>query len=180
MKKVIAVLAVLAVAAAAQAEILTVGTWSSNGVATSYADTHITVHNLGVSGGSKTTQGGIYGLNTLSSGGGFEFSYTLDDSWYIKDATISGIASGSTRGPAKMDWYVDGAIVTGQSVTRTSNRSASFSNDLGDLKKAGADGGVVKLLADTTAGSALSTTTINDGGTFNLRGAIIFFSLYIP
>ena len=168
MKKALAVVAVLAMVASAQAEML-LATWSGSGTPDPVDGSHITLSALSAVSPAKTTQGGIFGLNTLSTGGGLQFTYDLDDNWYIADAVIAGIASGSTRGPAKMDWYVDGTIVSGQSVTRSSNKSASFSNNIGDLK---VDGGTVQLLVDTSAGSALSTTTMDNGGTFNLRGSM--------
>lgn len=173
MKKILAGIAVLAFVSAAQAELL--ATWSTGGSGTANKE-HITVGNLTAATGegftAKTTSGGIFGLNTFGSeaegGGGFQFTFGVDDTYIVKDATMIGIFSGSTAGPAKMDWYVDGAAVSGATMSRSSNKSTSFSNLLGDLS----GNKTISLLADMSAGNASGAALSGNSGTFNLRGSL--------
>ncbi len=173
MKKVLVALVVLGMASAASAELL--ASWKTgdlSGAVTAGVNADVVVSGLSL-WGDATTAGtsSVWGMRTLTTGGGMQFTITsIADGQWIEDAVISGTASGSATGPREMDWYVDGSIVSGQSIVRTSTTATPFSNTLGTLNS----GDVVSLRADTAAGTVRSGAIenfTNTAGTFYITAA---------
>ena len=173
MKKLMVALTILAIASVAQAELL--ATWSTannSGTVTAGANPDVVVSGLSIYGGAaQTGAASVWGMNSMVSGGGFQFSITsISDGQWIENAVIAGTATGSATGPREMDWFV-GAANTGQSIVRTAAASTPFSSALGTLNS----GDVVSLRADAAAGTVRSGTTeafTNNGGTFYLNSAM--------
>ncbi|HQQ05299.1 MAG TPA: PEP-CTERM sorting domain-containing protein [Kiritimatiellia bacterium] len=173
MKKVLVALVVLSMASVASAELL--ATWSTannSGTVTAGTNADVVVSGLSIySGAAQTGTASVWGMNALTTGGGLQFIITsIAGGQRIADAVISGTASGSATGPREMDWYVDGSIVTNQSIVRTTTSATPFSNTLGTLNS----GDVVSLRADTAAGTVRSGTLedfINTAGTFYITAA---------
>lgn len=171
MKKLMVALMVVAMAAVAQAELL--ATWNTadnSGTVTDGADAAV-VSGLTVYGGAaKTGTASVWGLNSLVSGGGLEFTISsIAGGAWIENAVVAGTASGSTTGPREMDWYVSD-VITAASITRTTSAATTFSSSLGTL----VSGDVVSLRADTAAGTVRSGTVetfTNNGGTFYITAA---------
>ncbi|HPA78951.1 MAG TPA: hypothetical protein PK722_09935, partial [Kiritimatiellia bacterium] len=150
MKKVLVALVVLSMASVASAELL--ATWSTtnnSGTVTAGTNADVVVSGLTLYGDATTTgTASVWGMRTLTTGGGMQFTITsIAGGQRIADAVISGTASGSATGPREMDWYVDGSIVSSQSIVRTTTSATPFSNTLGTLNS----GDVVSLRADTAA-----------------------------
>ena len=173
MKKVLVALVVLGMASAASAELL--ASWETgdmSGAVTAGDNADVVVSGLSL-WGDATTAGttSVWGMRTLTTGGGMQFTITsIADGQWIEDAVISGTASGSATGPREMDWYVDGSIVTGESIVRTVTTATPFSNTLGTLNS----GDVVSLRADTAAGTVRSGAIenfTNTAGTFYITAA---------
>lgn len=173
MKKLMVALAVVAIASVAQAELL--ATWSTadnSGTVTAGGNPDVVVSGLTTYGGSvQTGTVSVWGINSMVSGGGFQFTITsIADGQWIENAVIAGTATGSATGPCEMDWYV-GAVNSGQSIVRTAAASTPFSSALGTLTS----GDVVSLRADAAAGTVRSGTSeafTNNGGTFFLNSAM--------
>ena len=173
MKKLMVALTIVAIASVAQAELL--ATWSTannSGPVTAGANPDVVVSGLSIYGGAaQTGAASVWGMNSMVSGGGFQFSITsISDGQWIENAVIAGTATGSATGPREMDWFV-GAANTGQSIVRTAAASTPFSSALGTLNS----GDVVSLRADAAAGTVRSGTTeafTNNGGTFYLNSAM--------
>ena len=170
MKKLMIALAIVAIASVAQAELL--ATWSTadnSGTVTDGADGAV-VTDLSIYGGAgKTGSSTIWGMNSLVSGGGFQFTITsITAGYYIDNAVVAGTTSGSGTGPRELDWYVN-AGNTGVSIIRTTT-TVAFSSDLGSLYS----GDVVSLRTDAAAGTMRSGTLesfTNNGGTFYVTTA---------
>ena len=170
MKKLMIALAIVAIASVAQAELL--ATWSTadnSGAVTDGADGAV-VTGLSIYGGAgKTGTTTIWGMNSLVSGGGFQFTITsITAGYYIDSAVVAGTTSGSATGPRELDWYVN-AGNTGVSIIRTTT-TVAFSSDLGSLYS----GDVVSLRTDAAGGTLRSGTTeafTNNGGTFYVTTA---------
>ncbi|MDR0994127.1 MAG: PEP-CTERM sorting domain-containing protein [Verrucomicrobiota bacterium] len=174
MKKVFTILAILAVAATAQAELL--ATWETvGGTVTPGANAGVVVSDLALVGGAQSTGSSIWGMRNLTTGGGMEFSImSITEGYEITDAVIAGRVTGSTTGPGKMDWAVNGSVV--DSILRgpgtgAANLQKTFEVTLGTLQERD----VVSLRADTAGGTVRSGTTetfSNSGGTFYLNSAM--------
>ena len=173
MKKLIIALAIVAVASVAQAELLASWTTTANaGTVTAGANPDVVVSGLSLYGGAATTGTGVWGMNSLVSGGGFQFTITsIAGGQWIENAVIDARASGSATGPREMDWYI-GAANTGQSIVRTSGTAQPiFSSTLGTLNS----GDVVSLRTDVAAGTARSGTLeafTNNAGSFLINSAM--------
>ena len=167
MKKVFAVLAVLAVAAAAQADML--ATWGTGGELTTWGDSMYDVTDITASGGASLTTTGTFGVNNMNTGGGFEFTYLMDDGYTgITGATVDFSANGSTTGPKQLDWYVDNSFVS--SISRTTSSTTAYSAQLGDLPGTA----TVKMLANVDAGAVKDGATFGSGGSLNMRSDVVF------
>ena len=169
MKKLMIALAIVAIASVAQAELL--ATWSTadnSGAVTDGADGAV-VSALSIYGGAgKTGTTTIWGMNSLVSGGGFQFTIlSITAGNYIGNAIVAGTSSGSMTGPRELDWYVN-AGNTGVSIIRTTT-TVAFSSGLGSLYS----GDVVSLRTDAAGGTVRSGTETftNNGGTFYVTTA---------
>ena len=169
MKKLMIALAIVAIASVAQAELL--ATWSTadnSGAVTDGADGAV-VSALSIYGGAgKTGTTTIWGMNSLVSGGGFQFSIlSITPGSFVANAIVAGTTSGSMTGPRELDWYVN-AGNTGVSIVRTTT-TVAFSSGLGSLYS----GDVVSLRADAAGGTVRSATETftNNGGTFYVTTA---------
>ena len=169
MKKLMIALAIVAIASVAQAELL--ATWSTadnSGAVTDGADGAV-VSALSIYGGAgKTGTTTIWGMNSLVSGGGFQFSIlSITPGSFVANAIVAGTTSGSMTGPRELDWYVN-AGNTGVSIVRTTT-TVAFSSGLGSLYS----GDVVSLHADAAGGTVRSATETftNNGGTFYVTTA---------
>ncbi|HNR94801.1 MAG TPA: PEP-CTERM sorting domain-containing protein [Kiritimatiellia bacterium] len=173
MKKVLVALVVLSMASVASAELL--ASWvtgDASGAVTAGTNADVVVSGLSLWGDATSTgTTSVWGMRTLTTGGGLQFTISsIADGQRIEDAVISGTASGSGTGPREMDWFVDGSIVSGQSIVRTSTTATAFENTLGTLNS----GDVVSLRADTAAGTVRSGTLenfTNTAGTFYITAA---------
>lgn len=175
MKKLLIALAILAVASVAQAELL--ATWDTvGGVVTDGAD-GATVSDLSVYGGAATTGTSIWGMNDMTTGGGFQFTVSSimfgAEEGVINNAVIAGSYTGSATGPNVLNWFVGASLV--DTVDRGKAAGGSFGagagGDLGTINS----GDVVYLRADTTGGtvrSGTSETFSNTGGTFYINKAM--------
>jgi len=122
MKKVLVALVVLSMASVASAELL--ASWVTGDVSgdvTAGTNADVVVSGLSLWGDATSTgTTSVWGMRTLTTGGGLQFTISsIADGQRIEDAVISGTASGSGTGPREMDWFVDGSIVSGQSIVRT-------------------------------------------------------------
>ena len=165
MKKLMTALAIAAIASVAQAELLATWNTADNSGAVTDGSDGAVVSSLSLYGGAaKTGTTSIWGMNSLVSGGGFQFTITsITGGQHIENAVIAGTSSGSATGPRELDWYVN-AGNTGVSIVRTTT-TVAFSSDLGSLYS----GDVVSLRADAAAGTLRSGTLesfTNNGGTF--------------
>jgi len=173
MKKVLVALVVLSMASVASAELL--ASWVTgdvSGAVTAGDNTDVVVSGLSLWGDATSTgTTSVWGMRTLTTGGGLQFTISsIAGGQWIEDAVISGTASGSGTGPREMDWFVDGSIVSGQSIVRTSTTATAFENTLGTLNS----GDVVSLRADTLEGTVRSGTLenfTNTAGTFYITAA---------
>ncbi len=173
MKKVLVALVVLSMASVASAELL--ASWVTadvSGAVTAGTNADVVVSGLSLWGDATSTgTTSVWGMRTLTTGGGLQFTITsIAGGQRIEDAVISGTASGSGTGPREMDWFVDGSIVSGQSIVRTSTTATAFENTLGTLNS----GDVVSLRADTMEGTVRSGTLenfTNTAGTFYITAA---------
>ncbi|HNS82054.1 MAG TPA: PEP-CTERM sorting domain-containing protein [Kiritimatiellia bacterium] len=173
MKKVLVALVVLSMASVASAELL--ASWVTgdvSGAVTAGTNADVVVSGLSLWGDATSTgTTSVWGMRTLTTGGGLQFTISsIAGGQWIEDAVISGTASGSGTGPREMDWFVDGSIVSGQSIVRTSTTATAFENTLGTLNS----GDVVSLRADTLEGTVRSGTLenfTNTAGTFYITAA---------
>lgn len=173
MKKVLVALVVLSMASVASAELL--ASWVTgdvSGAVTAGDNADVVVSGLSLWGDATSTgTTSVWGMRTLTTGGGLQFTISsIAGGQWIEDAVISGTASGSGTGPREMDWFVDGSIVSGQSIVRTSTTATAFENTLGTLNS----GDVVSLRADTLEGTVRSGTLenfTNTAGTFYITAA---------
>jgi len=173
MKKLMIALTIVAIASVAQAELL--ATWSTtnnSGTVTAGANPGVVVSDLSLYGdAAQTGTASVWGMNALTTGGGLQFTITsIADGKWIENAVVAGTASGSPTGPREMDWYVQGSVLSGQSIVRTSTAATAFSSTLGTLNS----GDVVSLRADTAAGTVRSGTTEtfnNAAGSFYITAA---------
>ena len=178
MRKLMIALAIVAIASVAQAELLASWTTANNsGTVTAGDNAGVVVSGLSLYGdATRTGTASVWGMRTLTTGGGLEFTISsITAGYWIEEATITGTASGSATGPREMDWYVDGAIVTGASIQRTSTASTAFNNSLGTLQS----GDVVSLRADTAAGTVRSGTAetfTNTAGTFYIPAGSMYLN----
>ena len=173
MKKLMVALTILAIASVAQAELL--ATWSTannSGTVTAGANPDVVVSGLSLYGGAAQTGTlSVWGMNALTTGGGLQFTITsIADGQWIENAVVAGTASGSSTGPREMDWYVQGSVLSGQSIVRTAATATAFNNTLGTLNS----GDVVSLRADVAAGTVRSGTVenfTNTAGSFYITAA---------
>jgi len=173
MKKVLVALVVLSMASVASAELL--ASWVTGDVSgdvTAGTNADVVVSGLSLWGDATSTgTTSVWGMRQLTTGGGLQFTISsIAGGQWIEDAVISGTASGSATGPREMDWYVEGSIVTGESIVRTATTATAFENTLGTLNS----GDVVSLRADTAAGTVRSGTLenfTNTAGTFYITAA---------
>jgi len=164
MKKLMIALAIAAIASVAQAELLATWNTADNSGAVTDGSDGAVVSALSIYGGAaKTGTTTVWGMNSLVSGGGFQFTITsITGGQHIENAVIAGTSSGSATGPRELDWYVNTGN-TGVSIIRTTT-TVAFSSSLGSLYS----GDVVSLRADAAGGTVRSATETftNNGGTF--------------
>ena len=155
MKKLMVGLMVVAMAAVAQAELL--ATWNTadnTGAVTDGTDDAVVTGLTVYGGAAKTGTASVWGMNSLVSGGGLQFTISsIAGGQWIENAVVAGTASGSSTGPREMDWYI-GEANTGVSVVRTAAAATPFSSTLGTLYS----GDTVSLRTDVAAGTVRSGT----------------------
>ncbi len=175
MKKLLIALTILAVASVAQAELL--ATWSTAGGAVTDGADGATVSDLSVYGGAATTGTNIWGMNSMTTGGGFQFTVSSimagAVTGVINNAVIAGGYTGSATGPNVLNWYVGSTLVdtVDRGMTPGGSFGAGTGGDLGTINS----GDVVSLRADTTGGTVRSGTAetfSNTGGTFYINSAM--------
>ena len=175
MKKLLIALTILAVASVAQAELL--ATWSTAGGTVTDGADGATVSDLSVYGGAVTTGSSIWGMNHMTTGGGFQFTVSSimagAVTGVIKNAVIAGGYTGSATGPNVLNWYVGSTLVDtiDRGMAQGGNFGAGDGGDLGTINS----GDVVSLRADTTGGTVRSGTAetfSNTGGTFYINKAM--------
>lgn len=175
MKKLLIALAILAVASVAQAELL--ATWETVGGAVTDGADGATVSDLSVYGGAATTGTSIWGMNNMTTGGGFQFTVSSimfgAGEGVINNAVIAGSYTGSATGPNVLNWFVGSTLVdtVDRGMTSGGSFGAGTGGDLGTINS----GDVVSLRADTTGGTVRSGTAetfSNTGGTFYINSAM--------
>lgn len=175
MKKLLIALTILAVASVAQAELL--ATWSTAGGTVTDGADGATVSDLSVYGGAVTTGSSIWGMNHMTTGGGFQFTVSSimagAVTGVINNAVIAGGYTGSPTGPNVLNWFVGSTLVdtVDRGMTPSGSFGAGAGGDLGTINS----GDVVSLRADTTGGTVRSGTAetfSNTGGTFYINKAM--------
>ena len=175
MKKLIIALAIVAIASVAQAELL--ATWSTAGGAVTDGADDATVGSLAVYGGSGYIGTSVWSMNSMTTGGGFQF--TVSSIMFgavegvINNAVIAGNYTGSATGPNVLNWYVGAVLVDtiNRGMVVGGNFGAGDGGDLGTINS----GDVVSLRADTTGGTVRSGTAeafSNTGGTFTINSTM--------
>lgn len=172
MKKLIAILmGVGMMAGVAQADLLASWVETNLGTVTNEVGTGVVVSDITLLGDAQNTAnaGDTWGMNNLDvNGRGLQFSIvSIADGQWIENAVISGTVSGSATGPRQMDWWVNSAAVTGESIIRDSTTAVGFQNTLGTLNS----GDTISLRVDADAGTVRSGTdeAVGSGGSFRIR-----------